>query len=313
MRVLVVTNMYPTPEDHSCGTFVHEQVEAVRQMGIDIDVLYINGRASRLNYFTGIVRFWGRLVRRRYDLIHAHYVHSGVIARLQIGTPILVTSHGSDTKGGEGRILRRLVRHVDAFTVTSADNQTRLGAAGGSIIPCGVNMELFAPMPQDEARKRLGLPTDTKIILYVGRDHPVKRLDLIEEAVRLLRARRSDIELVKAIGVDHEQVPVYVNAADVLVLASESEGSPVVIKEAMACNLPIVSTDVGDVREVISGTDGCYVCDRTAQSIADHLGRALDFGCRTTGREDIRHLSTSAIAERLLELYNVIAKSGSKR
>ena len=96
MQVLVVTNMYPTPEQPAFGTFVKDQVEDLRRAGVEIDVLFIDGRKSSLNYLWGILRLWRALFKKRYHLIHAHYAMSGFIARLQFLIPLVVTYHGSE-------------------------------------------------------------------------------------------------------------------------------------------------------------------------------------------------------------------------
>jgi len=161
-------------------------------------------------------------------------------------------------------------------------------------------------MPQEEARRRLGLPLDRRLVLFAGIVRPEKRLDVIEAAVRILRDEDEDVELVVATGESHERIPLYMNACDVFALASDYEGSPVVIKEAMACNLPIVSVDVGDVAQVIAGTEGCYVCRREPADMARMLGLALGRGQRTDGRRVIQHLGLNATLDNLLRIYGEI-------
>jgi len=304
MRVLVVTNMYPHPGDPGFGAFVEDQVRSLRKLGVEIEVLFINGRASKLNYLWGAFRVLGRVWRRHYDLVHAHYVFTGILARLQWRYPLVVSFHGAgEMVGWQGTLCRLLAPWVDEVTVTSREHYRQLGCEKAHIVPCGVDLELFRPMPQDEARRALGLPLDKKLVLYAGELRPEKRVDLIQEAVALLRERDPSVELVIATGQPHERIPLYMNAADVLVLASEYEGSPVVIKEALACNLPIVSVDVGDVAERIEGVEGCYLCQRTPQDIADKLELALARGGRTKGRDAVRHLALERVAERMLAVY----------
>jgi len=301
--------MYPYDKDRSFGTFVYEQARALRALGVDIDVLFVNGRANRLNYLAGIGRMWWRMLRNKYDLIHAHYVFSGLIARLQLFLPVVVSFHGAgEMVGRQGQLCRRLAPLVDGCTVTSQDHKSKLGFESAHIIPCGVDMDLFKPMPQAAAREKLDWDPERRVMLYVGRISPEKRLDVIHGAYDLLKKRRDDLDLQIIAGVPHETIPTYMNAADAYVMASDLEGSPVVIKEAMACNLPIVSVAVGDVAEVIGGTEGCYVCEQTPEDMAAKVEQALSFGKRTDGREAIKHLQTAGEAEKILELYqNVLA------
>ena len=306
LRVLVVTNMYPSEHNPALGTFVHEQVCSLRALGTDVEVLFVNGPRSKINYLWGVFRFLWHVLRygARYDLIHAHYVFSGLIARMQLRLPIVLTHHGIEVIWGWQGVLSRWVsRWVDRLIVTSQAVASSLAVPNLLIIPCGVDLDMFRPMPREEARRRLDLPLEQRIVLYAGRRGPEKRLDVIEEAIRVLRADDPRVRLLMLIGEPHDVVPLYLNAADVLVLASEYEGSPVVVKEALACNLPVVSVDVGDAAMLIEGVDGCHLCERTPQDMARKLRLVLGRGDRVEGREAVRALSLDVVAERVREVY----------
>lgn len=309
LSILVVTNMYPSAGHPALGTFVKEQVQSIRVRGMHVDVLFINGPQRKLNYFTGIFRYiWWMLQRgRRYDLVHAHYVFSGLIARLQWRLPVVLTHHGIEVVWGwQGPLSRWVSRCMDRVIVTSQAVADSLGQPGVTVIPCGVDLDLFRPMPQAEARRRLGLDLEARYVVYAGRRGPEKRLDLIKDAVARLQVDDPSVRLLVLTEKPHRVVPFYFNAADVLVLASDFEGSPMVIKEAMACNLPIVSTDVGDVASLIGDTEGCYLCGQTSEDVAVKLHQALSFGQRTNGRDVVRHLSLEAIAGRIIEVYREV-------
>jgi glycosyltransferase involved in cell wall biosynthesis len=155
----------------------------------------------------------------------------------------------------------------------------------------------------------LGLPQDKKLVLFCAGMRPEKRFDVAKAAVDRLSANDASVQLVIATEQPHSIIPHYMNACDVLVLTSDYEGSPTVIKEAMACNLPIVSVDVGDVAEVIAGTDGCYICQRTPDDVAAGLNLALGRKRRTNGRANIAHLSLDGIADRLIEEYESVLRN----
>jgi len=311
MRILVVTNMYPVPEEPTLGIFVQEQVESLRRRGVDVDVFFINGRRYRRNYLTGLLRYLPRPWQQRYDLIHAHYPLTGLIARAQVRSPLVVTYHGIEVVfGWQGTLCRVLAPLTDRVIVMSERMRRSPGMAKASVIPCGVNLDLFRPSSQSEARAALGLPPDGKLVLFCAGMRPEKRFDIVEAAVNRLKQHDARVALVVATGLPHEAVPQYMNACDALVLASDYEGSPTVVKEAMACNLPIVSTDVGDVREVIAGTRGCYLCERTVDDVAAKLSLALASGKRTDGRDRIQHLSLDSIAARLIEEYETVLQRG---
>ncbi len=305
MRVLVVTNMYPTADKPAFGTFVRDQVESLRAIGVDVDVFFMDGKASRLNYARGFADLRRRLRRHApYNLIHAHYVFSGLVAISQRRLPVVLTHHGIEVVlGWQGHLCRWITPRVDAVIVTSRGVKRALGDEDAVVIPCGVDMARFAPMPQAEARARLGLPSDAKLVLFAGEPRPEKRLEMIQAAVGLLAAEDSRVQLVVASNRPHEEMPLYMNACDALALASDFEGSPMVIKEAMACNLPIVSVDVGDVAEIMGDTEGCYLCERTPEDMAAKLRLALARGGRTDGRRRVAHLSLEATARQILAVY----------
>ena len=258
MRVLVVTNMYPRPEAPSHGVFVGDQVESLRRLGVEVDVLFMNGRGNKLNYLWAYPRLWNALRKKRYDVVHAHYIFSGLVARAQWQAPVVLTHHGPEVfMTWERHVCKAATPWFHEVIMVSQEMVDRLGYTDATVIPCGVNLERFAPIPQDEARRRTGLPLGKKLVLWAGEHfRPEKRYEIVEEAMRRLSAEDPDVELVLLSGRPHADVPVYMNAADVLLLTSDAEGSPMVVKEAMACNTPVVSTDVGDVAEVIGGDRG---------------------------------------------------------
>jgi teichuronic acid biosynthesis glycosyltransferase TuaC len=304
-RVLVVTNMYPDAEHPHFGTFVQEQVEGLRARGLDVDVLIVGGKRQKMSYVQGLPRFWRRLRAHPYDLIHAHYVFSGIIARMQLRYPLVVSFHGAaEMDGWVGLLCRALAPLAEAVTVTSEQHKALLGRRDAFVVPCGADLDLFVPMPKEQARRTLGLPSDRRLVLFAAIVRREKRLDVVQGAVELLRHADQQVELVLATNVPHQRMPLFMNACDVLALASDSEGSPVVVKEAMACNLPIVSVDVGDVAQVIAGTEGCYLCERNPESMAEKLLLALNREKRTQGRLAIQALSLNRTVEDILSIYS---------
>ena len=307
--------MYPVTDTPFFGTFVKEQAESLKKEGVEVDILFVNGKKSNLNYLWAFPRLWARLLTHRYDLIHAHYVFSGIIARAQFLYPVVLTHHGSQVfHGWQAPLCRFVSRFVKKTIVMSEEMKTRGELNQATVIPCGIDFELFKPVNLEQTRKDLGLPEDKKLVLFAGDyDRAIKRFDIVETSVKILKETVPEAELVLVSKKPLEEVPKYMNACDVLVLASDGEGSPMVIKEAMACNLPIVSVRVGDVPEVIDGTEGCYLCDQDPGDIAEKLKMSLDRGKRSNGREKIAHMEIGEISLRIINLYNeVLNKKESK-
>jgi glycosyltransferase involved in cell wall biosynthesis len=316
-RVLVVTNLWPYPKDPGFGSFVQAQVESLRPFGVESDVLFVNGRESKVNYLRGIVELRRRLRQNRYDLIHAHFGLSGWVARCQLRLPLVVSFMGDDVLGRPtwdgsitlmGRMFQSssciLARFASAVIVKSAQMKRVLGLSRAFVIPNGVDLECFCPMDSAAARGQLGLDLKRKFVLFpYNPAEPRKRFDVIEAAVALARRTVPELDILNAQGVPRDRMPLYMNAADVLVMASLLEGSPNAVKEAMACDLPVITVEVGDAAERIAGTDGCYVVARDAEAIAARIIEVCHRGTRTRGREAMAHLAIQAVAKRIVAVY----------
>ena len=177
------------------------------------------------------------------------------------------------------------------------------------IIPCGVNLDLMVPMQRFSARKKLNLSLDKKYLLFPGNPlNPIKRYDMFVDVLEVLQKDGLLVEKLVLKSIPHNMMPLYYNASDVLVLVSDSEGSPTVVKEAMACNLPIVFVDVGDVKEVIGDIEGCYRAKRQPEDIAKKIKLVLRRNKRTNGREKIKHLRLEYIAHKVISVYKEAAK-----
>lgn len=316
-HVLVVTNLWPYDADPSYGSFVQEQMESLRPLGVTYDVLFINGRASHWNYLRGIVEMRRKLRGGSYDLIHAHFGLAGWVARCQIRIPIVVSFHGDDALGKfdrqgritpYGRLLRfsscLLARLVSAVIVQSAQMKIKLRLDRALVIPCGVDLNLFRPGNVAEARRKLGLDLARKFVLFPYNPAEIrKRYDLVEAAVVLARRQIPELEILHVRGKPHAAMPLYMNAADVLVLPSMIEGSPVAVKEALATNLPVIAVDVGDTRELIGATKGNYLVARDAEAIATKIVEVCRRGERSSGREGITRLSMENVARQIAGVY----------
>ncbi|HKD74165.1 MAG TPA: glycosyltransferase family 4 protein [Ktedonobacterales bacterium] len=323
IRVLAITSAYPTPGSHK-GAFLQSEVEGLREQGIDVTVMHLQGR---MKYLSGAWRSFWSSIGNRYDILHGHYSFCGAVARAQVRLPTVITFWGSDvlrnpalpdTRASQfsRRISPRLARMADACIVPSQEMANALPGARMTIVPQGVNFKAFRPISQEEARHALGLNPDLnhRYVLFCANPAlPVKGYPIAEAAVNLLRRQEIPVELLAVTGQPHDTVIQYMNACDVLALPSFWEGGPYVVKEAMACNLPIVATDVGDVAIVTGNTQGCYIAERTPEDFADKLWRSLRGPRRTTGRQDIAHLSRENATAHVIAVYDdVLRRRGRK-
>jgi glycosyltransferase involved in cell wall biosynthesis len=316
-RVLVVTNLWPYEGDPSYGCFVQAQMESLRPLGVEYDLFFINGRASRWNYLRAYGQLWQRLRRKRYDLIHAHMGLSALVACCQVSVPVVISFMGFDVTGKVGPDSRiplfgrfyqfssfALARLSRAVIVKNAAMKRRLGRESVYVIPNGVDLELFRPLDRQEARRQLGLDPGKKYVLFpYDPARPLKRYDLIDAAVAKARESLPELAILCVHSLPQQRMPLYMNAADVLVLASQSEGSPNAVKEAMATNLPVISVDVGDVAALIGDTEGCFLVARDAGKIAEKIVEVCRKEMRTRGRKRIARLAMENVAKEIMDVY----------
>jgi len=223
---------------------------------------------------------------------------------------MVVTLHGSDVLRGTFQPLlsRMIARIADATIVVSPEIA---GRCPGTVIPCGVDLEKFKRTDRTRAREQLGLRVNGKVVLFpFDPERAVKRYDLADAAVQLLRARGLDVSILPVWTVPNERMPLYYSAADVMILCSDTEGSPTSVKEALACDLPVVSTDVGDVRSMIAGIGGTELCEQNATALAAGLERALERNEKRAfdGRSTMTRFDQTTTAQSLVDVYRAVVR-----
>lgn len=322
MKVLMITSEYPTKEAPFRVPFIVRQIKFLQMKGIDVHVLSFRGAKNPINYFSTFLKVQKLLHSTSFDLVHAQFGQSGLFTFFN-KIPMVVTFRGSDLEGiignkGQftiaGKILQMLSKLVIMRAQTIilvAENMARFLPKTQSyhVIPSGLDLELFYPMDRSLCRQKLGWSIDSKIVLFGGRPYVKrKRYDL---AVQVVKLAKSKIELKSLDDVLPEAVPVIMNAADLLLLTSIHEGSPNVVKEALACNTPIVSVAVGDVKERLKGIKGCYICENdNPEEIAKLLDTALT--SRETafeGRKYVQHLDENLLADQVIKIYRDISST----
>lgn len=317
MKVLFVCS--GNSKDFKIIPFVKEQGESLKSEGIEVDYYPVMGKGL-FGYIKAGLSLRKFLKNKHYDLIHAHFTYSGWAAIIGAGRkmPIVLSLMGSDANGeykGQNKViavsrissfLTWLIQpFVNAIISKSSNIEASVYRKHKSlIIPNGVNMQKFTPQPQN-SNSNGSLVSGKKKVLFLGnKTSPGKNFPLAQAAIHQLK----DVELVCPYPVSHHDVPHYLNEADVLVFPSFMEGSPNVIKEAMACNCPIVTTDVGDVKWVIGETKGCYIASFDRTDFSEKIKLAINFSQangRTNGRQRIVELGLDmdTVAKRIIEVY----------
>lgn len=319
-RVLMVTSEWPTPQRPYHAPYLVQQVDFLRRLGVEVDVFPFRGARRPLNYLKAWWRLRRHLRQHTYDLLHAQFGQSALLTwprRL----PLVVTFHGCDLQGVKrpdgrmswsGRFLQMLcqlvARRADAVILVSERMRRFISrSVPATVIPTGLNFAEIPLVPRAEARRQLGFAPDERLVLFVGNPaETVKRHALAQQAVEVLN-RTCPARLVVGWGVLRPEILLLMNACDLLLMTSIQEGSPCVVKEALACNLPIVSLDVGDVSVRVKDVAGCEICeDAHPVTIAAALERVLRRGDRVRGREAVQDLDERLLAARITGVYQAV-------
>ena len=280
----------------------------MRKYGINCEFFGVEGKGV-VGYLRQLPAIRSAIRVYQPDIIHAHYGLCGLLANFQRKVPVVTTYHGSDiNEPGVLRLSRRSIQ-LSQFNIFVSQENVDLAqpVANFALIPCGVTLNEFPFVEKDAARNILGLRTDKKYVLFAGAfDNHVKNAPLAKAAMRFV----PEAELLELKGYSRSQVAILMYAVDAFLMTSFTEGSPQVIKEAMTCGCPIVSVDVGDVKEQILGLCGCYLVERNAELISEQLIKAINYPGRTEGRKRIveRQLTNDLIAGKLVKVYKMVQR-----
>jgi glycosyltransferase involved in cell wall biosynthesis len=311
MRVLqLVTN--------ENAQFFEAQVEELQRRGIETTTLSVPGENHSQSVDADTqggrsvwdyARFYPDVLAHSldgYDLVHANYGLTAPMAIAQPRLPVVLSLWGSDLMGTYGPVTKRLAPLCEEVIVMSEGMADAYGE-DCRVIPHGVDLDTFAPMDRDSAREEAGWPTDERIVLFpYPSKREVKDFPRARDIVDQVTARIDQpVTLRTATDIPHERMPYYLNAADALIMTSRREGSPNTVKEAMACNLPVVSTDVGDVAQRLGPVEPSTVSDDDEELVAG-LAEILSAGDRSDGRDYAAEISVEQMGTRLLSVYESV-------
>jgi len=323
MRFLAVTNIYPSVRASSLGTFVEQQIKGLRDIGIIVEVMFVERIPKGMFAYLGL----GKWLREQItdfqpDVVHAMYggIMADVVTRTVDDRPTVVSFCGSDLLGENfSGYLRKIVASYGVWASCKAAQRASgivvksrnlldslpdgIQRSKVIIIPNGIDLVRFKPLDRDLCRKQLGWRADRFHVLFPNSGDPCKRPDLARDAVKAVNNLGIDTEIHQLRGVPHSEVPIWLNACEVVLLTSEQEGSPNIIKEDLASDLPVVSVDAGDVQERIQGIEGCYLALAKPYDLATKLSLVHAGARRVKGRVMMEEISLSRISFRLKEFY----------
>lgn len=305
MRILVVASY----NKGRFAPFITEQAEALEKQGCEVRFFGLQGKGVK-GYLNNLSALKKTIREFRPDVVHAHYGLSGLLANLQRRVPVVTTYHGSDIN--EPKVLRfsKMAMRLSAWNIFVSKKTVEIAKPTKkyTLLPCGIDLSDLQLTEKTAARQKMNLAADKKYILFAGVfDNTVKNAPLAKEAVALLDC--PNVELLELKGYSRDEVTLLMCAADAFLMTSFTEGSPQVIKEALACGCPIVSVDVGDVKERTESVDGCFVSQtRGPKELAGLLQKALQFKGKADGREIIviDGLENHQVARKLINIYQKV-------
>lgn len=319
MKVLQVTTNYPTQDNPIFGIFMKEQVESLEQFGVENTIFFSDGTKytkGAIAHLRSVFKLSWHLLTNKYDLIHCHSVISGLILLLSGGAFLnkcIISFQNDPEKTQDGRFFKLLYPFFNRVIVKMPTKYSKWGKV--TYLPNGCNQNFFQPLDKDDCKQKLGLCKNKRYILFVdsntGKKRIQKRKDRFDEVLRILRDKYGyhDLEELTMIGVSRHDVPIYMNSCDLHLLTSDLEGSPNSVKECVFCNIPVVSTNVGNVKDMLSNITGCYVVDSfepevIAEAVNNVLNRDTDFIGRSLLQE--KGYSLLAVANKLYNLYKEV-------
>jgi teichuronic acid biosynthesis glycosyltransferase TuaC len=262
MRILIVAS----GNTKAASPFIIEQVESLKKMDIHIEYFLIKGKGWT-GYLKSLSKLKKKIKNKKFNLIHAHYGLSGLLATLQRKIPVIITFHGSDiniNKNYKWSFIASRLSSKNIFVHKDQPKKLKVMLNEKDIIPCGINLKIFQPKDKVALRKKLNWDQKKVYILFSSSfDKPVKNVNLAYKSTQNVK----NSELIELKNYTKIELSNLMNAADLLLVTSFSETGPLIVKEAIACNCPVVSTDVGDVKEIIVKRKNSFVTSYNPKEI----------------------------------------------
>ncbi|MDZ7831095.1 MAG: glycosyltransferase [Desulfobacterales bacterium] len=332
MQVLFLTGMYPNLINPLNGAIVEAQRQALEALGVKTGLVHLRPK-DRTELLNALSKLRQSLRNSEYDLVHVHYGLSALVLSLFQNLPVVATFHGTDVNGVSlkskngsniarqilfslaARLNRQLSRSASAVIVMSHEMKARLPSAVHPktwVAPMGVDTRFFFQRSRQEAREKLGWVDEPVVVFCNNNSEAVKRQDLAEKAVAVARKSFPSLKLFILKGIAREKVPWVLSAADCLLVTSDKEGSPNIVRESLACNLPLVSVPVGDLKELISDHPSAGILtERNPDSIANGMMDVLARERPDNLKAIIQGHTAAANALRIKRIYEQVLENRS--
>ena len=307
MKILIVASY----NKNRFAPFIVEQADALKRQQCEIAWFGLLGKGL-MGYLKNLSALKKKIKEFQPDVVHAHYGLSGLLANLQRRVPVVTTYHGSDINDKKALPFSKMAMRLSGWNIFVSRKTLAIANPHKkyALLPCGIDLTDLQLTERRVAKRQMNLSETKKYILFAGAfDNVVKNAPLAKEVVS--RVQDEDAELLELNGYSREEVTLLMCAANAFLMTSFTEGSPQVIKEAMACGCPIVSVDVGDVKERVEEVEGCYVAKtREPKELAELLQKAMLFDGKTNGRGILLAdgLDNMLVAEKLMQIYNKALK-----
>ena len=304
MRILIIAS----GNSSQISPFVKEQAESLVKQGLSVEFFLIKGKGL-FGYLRNYFLLLKKIRYKEYDLLHAHYGLSGLLATMQLSIPVVITFHGSDVNMKKNYLFSRIASRLSAaniFVHRNLPEKLKLYRGSVNIIPCGFDNNLFFPIPKDEARKTLKWGKNTRYIVFSSAfDNKIKNVQLAWSAISGI----NNCNLIELKEYGKEKINLILNASDLLLVTSLSETGPIIVKEALACNCPIISTNVGDVQKLIKNVRNCYISSYNPDDIKNRISLVFRSNKRANGEKVIKNFKLENIAYKVIDVYRDTLKN----
>lgn len=311
MKVLHITNNYPTEKFPIFGIFVKEQIDSLSRIGIDNDVFFINGRENgKKEYINSIFRLRKHLKTKNYDIIHCHHAYSAVVLFFTFRScryKTIISYQNDPIKEGGSFLYRYLRLFSDAIILKNYDQ--KFVSKKTFYLPNGVDIDFFKPYDKHRCKIELNLNPEFNYILFMDsyKRRRQKRIDRFNETISILKQNGNPLNVQPLIltNTDRQLIPYYINASTLHLLTSDFEGSPNSVKECLACNTKVVSTPVGNVEDLIGDVPGCYISPSfDPSSLAELVIKSIKFS-DFQGRSKLidKNFDIESVALRIEKIY----------